>query len=75
MMGKYSPEEILQADKIIHSLAHYDVYKGQIYVPESMEDILETQKKIASRFNELKILVKNGTKEKSTREKREKFNI
>jgi hypothetical protein len=48
-------------DQALQQLAAYDVTGGMIATPDSMEEAIELQLRIASRFNYFKKLIQNGS--------------
>jgi len=52
--------EIMRLDKALHQLAIYDVTKGMIVIPHSLDEAMSFQDKVANRFNYFKRLIQNG---------------
>ena len=59
-MDDFFIEDVQKWDSRLFQLASYEVTSGLMVVPSSQEEILELQKKIASKFNYFKRLIQLG---------------
>lgn len=53
-------DEVIRMDQELQYLASYEVTRGKIYVPKSIEEIIELNAKIAAKFNYFKGLIRSG---------------
>jgi hypothetical protein len=58
--NEMSFDEVSRIDGILYQLAMYEVSGGMLITPDSIEDVMKFQKKIASRFNYFKSLIRSG---------------
>jgi hypothetical protein len=53
-------DEVMQLDQSLQYLASYEVTKGLITIPNSHEELIDLNEKIATRFNYFKGLIQRG---------------
>jgi hypothetical protein len=58
--NKFSFEDALKCDQMIHHLATYEVSGGMIFMPKNIQELMDFQKKVAEKFNYFKHLVQSG---------------
>lgn len=55
-----SINDVFYIDQLLHQLASYEVTRGLIVVPKSVEEAMELQQKTADKFNYFKTLIRKG---------------
>lgn len=58
--NNFSFEEALRCDQTLHHLATYEVSGGMIFMPKTIQEFTDFQKKVAEKFNYFKRLVQSG---------------
>lgn len=61
MKRRHTFDEVMRMDQALQQLAAYDVTGGMIATPDNMDEAIDLQVRIASRFNYFKKLIQNGS--------------
>lgn len=60
-MKRRTFEDVIQIDDALRKLSIYEVSKGMLLLPTSMEEAFEFQQKVINKFNYFKRLIQNGS--------------
>ena len=59
-MKRHTFEEVANLDDALYNLAMYDVTKGRLFLPKSMDEAIDLQQNTAEKFNYFKGLIQAG---------------